>query len=104
MGFDTEMLTQDQEAMGISSFGIEARNIIPLAWYGDSYSWAKNGHHILHSSFSQEMTMGLERGFHNCLLLFLCTDLDGLLDFQLNPDLTAQLRDCGNQQVPTNTL
>jgi hypothetical protein len=48
--------------------------------------------------------MGLERGFHNCLLSFLRTNLDGLLGFQLSPDLTAQLRDCVNQQIPTNTL
>jgi hypothetical protein len=104
MGFNTEMLTQDQEVMGISSFGIEAHNIIPLVWYGDSYSREKYGHHILYSSFSQETTMGLERGFCNCLLSFLHTNLDGLLDFQLNPDLTTQLRDCVNQQIPTNTL
>ncbi len=104
MGFDTNTLTQDWEVMGIGSFGIEAHNIIPLVWYGDSYSWAKYGHHILHSSFSQETTMGHEQGFCNCLLSFLCTNLDGLLGFQLNPDLTAQLRDCVNQQIPTNTL
>ncbi len=90
--------------MGISSFGIEVHNIIPLVWYGDSYSWAKYGHHILHSSFSQETTMGLEQGFCNCLLSFFRTNLDGLLGFQLNPDLTAQLRDCVNQQIPTSTL
>ncbi len=41
MGFDTEMLTQDRDVMGISSFGIEAHNIIPLVWDNDSYSWAK---------------------------------------------------------------
>jgi hypothetical protein len=52
IGFDTEMLTQDQEVMEISSFGIEAHDIIPLVWYGDSNSWAEYGHHILHSSFS----------------------------------------------------
>jgi hypothetical protein len=61
MGFDTDMLTQDWEVMGISILGIEAQNIIPLVWYGDSYSWEKYGHHILNSSFSREMTMGLER-------------------------------------------
>jgi hypothetical protein len=104
MGFDTEMLTQDWEVMGTSRFGIEAHNIIPLVWYGDSYSRGKYGHHILHFSFSQETTMGLERGFCNCLLSFLCTNLDGLLGFQLNPDSTAQLRNCDNQQIPTNTL
>jgi hypothetical protein len=104
MGFETETLTQDWEVMGISRFGIEAHNIIPLVWYGDSYSWAKFEHHILHFSFSQETKMGLERGFRNCLLSFLRTDLDGLLGFQLNPDLAAQLRDCVNQQISTNTL
>jgi hypothetical protein len=81
MGFNTETLTQDWEVMGISSFGIEVHNIIPLIWYDDSYSWAKYGHHILHSSFSQETTIGLERGFCNCLLSFLHTNLDGLLGF-----------------------
>jgi hypothetical protein len=104
MGFDTDMLTQGWEVMGICIFGIEMQNIISLVWYGDSYSWAKYGHHILHSSFSQEMTMGLERGFCNCLLSFLHTNLDGLLGFQLNPDLTAQLRECINQQILTYTL
>ena len=82
MGFDTDTLTQDQEVMGIRIIGIKAQNTIPLVWYGDSFSWAKYGHHVLHSSFSQETTMGLERGFCNCLLSFLHTDLDGLLGFQ----------------------
>jgi hypothetical protein len=63
MGFDTETLTQDWEVMGISSFGIEVYIIIPLVWYGDSYSWAKYGHHILHSSFSREMTRVLREDF-----------------------------------------
>ncbi len=58
MGFDTDTLTQDWEVMGISIFGIEAQNIIPLVWYGDSYSWAKYGHHILHSSFSRRNDNG----------------------------------------------
>jgi hypothetical protein len=52
MGLDTDTLTQDREVMGISIFGIEAQNIIPLVWYSDSYSWVKYGHHILHSLFS----------------------------------------------------
>jgi hypothetical protein len=90
--------------MGNNIFGIEAQNIIPLVWYSDSYSWAKYGHHILCSSFSQDTTMGLDRGFCSCLLSFLCTNLDGQLGFQMYPDLTAQLRDCVNQQIPINSL
>jgi hypothetical protein len=71
MGFDTDTLTQDWEVRGNNIFGIKAQTIIPLVWYSDSYPWAKYGHHILHSSFSHEATMGLERGFCNCLLSYL---------------------------------
>jgi hypothetical protein len=100
MGFDIDTLTQDWEVMGNNIFGIEVQNIIPLVRYNDSYSWAKYGYHVLHSSFSQETTISFERGFCNYLPFFLRTNFDGLLGFQLNPDLTAQLRDCVNQQTP----
>ena len=50
------------------------------------------------------MIMGLERGFCSCLLSFLCIDFDGLLGFQLNPDVIVQLRKTVNQHIPTNIL
>ncbi len=54
--------------------------------------------------FHKKQQWVLERGFQNCLLSFLHTNLDGLFGFQLNPDLMAQLRDCVNQQIPTKLL
>jgi hypothetical protein len=47
MGFDVTQLTQDEEQ---SLFTIKTNMPIPMLVYGDSFQWAKYGHHILPSS------------------------------------------------------
>jgi hypothetical protein len=44
MGFDATQLTQDEEK---SLFTIKTNMPIPMLVYGDSFQWAKYGHHIL---------------------------------------------------------
>ncbi len=44
MGFDVTQLTQDEEQ---SLFTIKTNMPIPMLVYGDSFQWAKYGHHIL---------------------------------------------------------
>ncbi len=47
MGFDVTQLTQDEEQ---SLFTIKTNIPIPMLVYGDSFQWAKYGHHIIPSS------------------------------------------------------
>jgi hypothetical protein len=47
IGFDVTQSTQDEE---LSSFTIKTDMPIPMFVYGDSFQWAKYGHHILPSS------------------------------------------------------
>jgi hypothetical protein len=47
MGFDVTQLTQNEEQ---SNFTIKTNMSIPMFVYGDSFQWAKYGHHILPSS------------------------------------------------------
>jgi hypothetical protein len=47
MGFDVTQLTQDEEQ---SLFTIKPNVPIPMLVYGDSFQWAKYGHHILPSN------------------------------------------------------
>ena len=47
MGFDVTQLAQDEEQ---SLFTIKTNMPIPMLVYGDSFQWAKYGHHILPSS------------------------------------------------------
>jgi hypothetical protein len=47
MGFDVKQLTQDVEQ---SLFTIKTNMSIPMLVYGDSFQWAKYGHHILPSN------------------------------------------------------
>jgi hypothetical protein len=47
MGFDVTQLTQDEEQ---SLFTMKTDMPIPMLVYGDSFQWAKYGHHILPSS------------------------------------------------------
>jgi hypothetical protein len=47
MGFDVTQLTQDEER---SLFTIKTNMSIPILVYGDSFQWAKYGHHILPSN------------------------------------------------------
>jgi hypothetical protein len=44
MGFDVPQFTQDEEQ---SFFTIKTNMPIPMLVYGDSFQWAKYGHHIL---------------------------------------------------------
>jgi hypothetical protein len=44
MGFDVTQLGQDEEQ---SLFTIKTNMPIPMFVYGDSFQWAKYGHHIL---------------------------------------------------------
>jgi hypothetical protein len=44
MGFDVTQLTQDEEP---SVFTLKTNTPIPMLVYGDSFQWAKYGHHIL---------------------------------------------------------
>jgi hypothetical protein len=58
--------------------------------YGDFFKWANYGHHILPSNLdlTSHNKAGLHQTFWNSLFEFLRTDLDGNLQFTLNP-LTA---------------
>jgi hypothetical protein len=62
--------------------------------YGDSFQWAKYGHHILPPSldFISLNKGSLHQTFWNPLIEFLHTDLDGNLSSTLNP-LTASRLD-----------
>jgi hypothetical protein len=83
--------TQDEEQ---SSFTIKTDMPMPMLVYGDSFQWAKYGHHTLPSSIDlTSLTKGsLHRTFWNPLIEFLHTDLDGNLSSTLNP-LTASRLD-----------
>jgi hypothetical protein len=61
--------------------------------YGDSFQWAKYGHHILTSSLdlASNNKAGLQRTFWNSLIDFLRTVLDGNLSSNLNPQISSKL-------------
>ena len=68
---------------------------IPMLVYGgDSFQWAKYGHHILPPSLDliSLNKAGLHQTFWESLIQFLRTDLDGNLSSTLNP-LTASKLD-----------
>ncbi len=90
MGFDVTQLTSDEEQ---SLFTIKTNLPIPMLVYGDSFQWAKYGHHILPSSL--DWTNHNKGSLHHTfwsLIVFLRTDLDGNLSSTLNP-LTASRLD-----------
>ncbi len=91
MGFDVTQLTQDEEQ---SLFTIKTNMLIPMFVYGDSFQWAKYGHHILTSSldWTSHNKASLHQTFRKSLIKFLRTDLDGNLSSTLNP-LTASRLD-----------
>ncbi len=64
---------------------------IPMLVYGDSFQWAKYGHHIPSIDMTSLNKAGLHQTFWNSLIEFLRTDLDGNLSFTLNPLTTSRL-------------
>ncbi len=76
MGFKT--MSEDEES---NIFSLRFEVPIPFSVFGDSYSWAKYGHHVLPSilSLSSREKVQLHDPFWKCLLAFLQTDLDGHL-------------------------
>jgi hypothetical protein len=87
MGFDVTQLTQDEEQ---SLFTIKSNMPIPMLVYGDSFQWAKYGHHILPPSLdlTSHNKASLHQTFPNSFIEFLRTDLDRNLGYTLN-SLTA---------------
>jgi hypothetical protein len=83
-GFDVTQSTQYDEQ---SIFKIETNMPIPMLLYGDSFKWAKYGHHILPSNLvlTSHNKAGLHQTFWNSLIEFLHTNLNGNLGFTLNP-------------------
>jgi hypothetical protein len=75
MGFDVTQLTQDEEQ---SLFTIKTDIPIPMLVYGDSFQWAKYGHHILSPSLNLTRLnkASLHGTFQNSLIEFLHTDSD----------------------------
>ena len=63
---------------------------IPVLVYGDAFQWEKYGHHILPSNLdlTSHNKTDIHQTFHNSLIEFLCTDLDGHL-LPSNLDLTS---------------
>ncbi len=59
MGFDVTQLTQDEEQ---SLLTIKTNMPIPMFMYGDSFQWAKYGHHILPPSL--DLTSLHKAGLH----------------------------------------
>ena len=91
LGFDVTQLTQDEEQR---LFTTKTNMPIPFLVYGDSFQWAKYGHHILPPSLDLTSLnkAGLHQTFWESLIQFLRTDLDGNLSSTLNP-LTASKLD-----------
>jgi hypothetical protein len=50
--------------------------------YGDSYTWSKYGFIILNPDLKCTYTSGLEKTYRKTLLIFLQTDLLGMVTFQ----------------------
>jgi hypothetical protein len=84
MAFDVTQLTQDE---GLSLFTLKTNMPIPMLVYGDSFQWAKYGHHILPSNLdlASHNKASLHQTCWNSLIDFLHTDLDGNLSSNLNP-------------------
>jgi hypothetical protein len=90
MGFTT--MSEDEES---NVFSLRLELLIPFSVLGDSYSWAKYGHHILLSilSISSIEKVQLHDPFWKCLLALLQTDLDG------NLYSTPNCRTCAKKEV-----
>ncbi len=69
MGFDVTQLSQDEEP---SLCTLKTNMPIPMLVYGDSFQWAKYGHHILPSSLdlARHNKASLHRTFRNSLIEF----------------------------------
>jgi hypothetical protein len=74
-------------------FTIGTSKPVSIVQYWDSFSWAKYCHCLLPFDLSR-MTIGnnsLHETFHQSMIEFLQTDIDGSLGFPLNPVIIDQL-------------
>ncbi len=88
MGFKT--MGEDEES---NIFSLRLEVSIPFSVFGDSFSWAKYGHHILPSilSLSSREKVELHDPFQKCLLALLQMDLDGNLNSTPNRHTSAKI-------------
>ena len=89
MGFDTESLTQDINNIGL--FGIKTDSPIPMMQYGDSYTWAKYGYHILPPDRKRIPSPGVEKHYRTTLIQFLQTDMYKMIYFNLEIHMKSQI-------------
>ncbi len=85
MGFNIQSLTQ---AVVNGEFNVVTNDPIPLIEYGDSYSWAKYGHHILHRGILPIGGLVESTAKHDSNLT--ATHRDSLIQFlRIHPDEAA---------------
>ncbi len=89
MEFDTSTLTQDCNDIGF--FGIKTDYPIPIFQYGDSFTWAKYGYIILHPDLTHTVLSGLDKTYHKTVTTFLKTDMMGIVNFQMQLHLQAEI-------------
>jgi hypothetical protein len=97
MGFKT--MGEDEES---NIFSLRLEVSIPFSVFGDSYSWAKYGNHILPSnvSLSSREKVQLHDPFWKCLLALLETDVDGNLYSAPNCHTSAKMESYSSNFFP----
>ncbi len=81
LGFDTSSLTQDCNTIG--AFGIQSDDPIPIVQYGDHYTWAKYGYHVLPPDIKCSCRNGEIKGYRQAIRCLLRTDLYQMDYFQI---------------------
>lgn len=98
MGFDTEILTQDRSSIGV--FGIKTDHPIPIVQYGNRYSWAKHGYHVLSPDINQACKEGVNKSYHQALASLLITDLYKMRYFQIEIHYNSTVNELLNDVLP----
>jgi hypothetical protein len=70
MGFDTSTVTQDCDITD-GYFEITTHCPIPVLQYGNSFTWAKYCHMVLHPDTMRQLKPGQDTSYRNALRSFL---------------------------------
>jgi hypothetical protein len=72
-------------------FGIKTDYLIPIIQYGDLFTWEKYGYIILYPDLTCTVLSGLDKTYHKTVTTFLKTDMRGIMNFQMQLYLQAEI-------------
>ena len=87
----------------MGAIGIITQNPIPIVQYGDHYTWAKYGYHVLQPNIEPNCRSGEINGYCKALRCLLMADLYQMEHFQIEIHINSVVDELLEKCIPDDT-